>query len=286
MARPDREAEVSHLPLAFESGFTAEQALRAGVKLAIVVAAAFLVVRLARRGIPRAVGRLSDSGGAQRVETLTGLLLSVTTVTSYGLAAITGLGLVGIPLGPLLASAGVVGLAVGFGAQQLVRDVISGFFVLVEAQYAVGDTITAGGVTGTVEALTLRLTRIRGEDGVLHHVRNGDLGVVSNASRGYAVATVQVPLDADADPVAATDAVRAAVASLVERGDIDGQLLADPVVLGVTEVRADRTPVLTITARTRPDARSAVSRILLREATAALRPRPAGRRSGSAAPGR
>ena len=282
MAGAHREAQVG-VAAGVRSGFTTEQAVQAGAKLAVLVVLAVVLVRLARRGIPRAVARLSDSGGAQRVETLTGLLLSVVTVTVYGLTTITGLGLVGLPLGPLLASAGVLGLAIGFGAQQLVRDVISGFFVLVEDQYGVGDTVTAGGVTGTIEALTLRLTKIRGEDGVLHHVRNGDLGVVSNASRGYAVAKVQVPLPADADPADAVVAVREAMAALVERGEVDGLLLADPVVLGVTEVRADtRTPLLTVTARTTPEGRNEVARTILREATAALRA-PSGRRPGSAA---
>ena len=249
---------------------------RAGQVLLVLVLA-WLAVRIARRAIPRMVARLSDASGdpnraEARTRTLTGQLTSVVTVVVYGLAGFTALGQVGIALGPLLAGAGVVGLAVGFGAQQLVRDVISGFFVLVEDQYAVGDTVTAATVTGTVEGLTLRLTKIRSDDGVLHHVRNGDLGVVSNASRGYAVARVQVPLERDRDPAEAVALVEAAMAHVVETGDLDAELLGDPVVLGITEVRPDNaTPLLTVTARTTTDGKARVQRHLLREATRALR---------------
>lgn len=251
-------------------------AQRAGQVLLVVVLA-WLSVRIARRALPRAVARLSDaSGDAARAEartrTLTAQLQSVVTVVVYGLALFTALGQVGIALGPLLAGAGVLGLAVGFGAQQLVRDVISGFFVLVEDQYAVGDSITAGGVAGTVEGLTLRLTKLRSDDGVLHHVRNGDLGVVSNASRGYAVARVQLPLAGDADPAESAARVEQAMAALVAAGDLENELLGDPVVLGVTEVRPDNaTALLTVTARTTTDGKARAQRVLLRAASAALR---------------
>jgi small conductance mechanosensitive channel len=253
---------------------------RAGQVL-LVLFLAWLTVRIARRALPRAVARLSDASGdparaEARTRTLTGQLQSVVTVVVYGLAGFTALGQVGIALGPLLAGAGVLGLAVGFGAQQLVRDVISGFFVLVEDQYAVGDSITAAGVTGVVEGLTLRLTKIRSDDGVLHHVRNGDLGVVSNASRGYAVARIQLPLPADADAGDVARRVEQAMAALVEGGELDEELLSDPVVLGVTEVRPDTsTPLLTVTARTTTEGRAKVARTVLREASRAARARAA-----------
>jgi moderate conductance mechanosensitive channel len=256
--------------------------VRAG-QIVLVVVLAVVLVRVARRAIPRAVARMSDAGGdptrAQaRTRTLAALLGSAVTVVVYGIALFTVLGQVGIALGPLLAGAGVVGLAVGFGAQQLVRDVISGFFVLVEDQYAVGDTVTAGGVTGTVEGLTLRLTKVRGDDGLLHHIRNGDLGVVSNASRGYAVARADLIVPRDSDAEAAAERVRAAMGRLVADGDLDGVLLADPVVLGYTAIRPESSsPVLSVTARVRPEARYAVQRRLLADGLAAVNdtsPRP------------
>lgn len=254
--------------------------VRGGLKVLLILVLAVVTVRVARRAVPRAVGRLADANRRderweQRTRTLSGTLVSVVGVLVWSTAFITVIGQLGLNLGPLLAGAGVVGLAVGFGAQQLVRDVISGFFVLVEDQYGVGDTVTAGGVNGTVESMTLRLTRVRGDDGVLHHIRNGDLGIVSNSSRGYNVATVAVPVPADADVGAVLDRVRHAMADIVASGELDGLLLADPQVLGVTGFRdASGAPLLTVNARVTPQGRARVQRELLQRALAAV-PQPA-----------
>jgi small-conductance mechanosensitive channel len=238
----------------------------------VVVLLAVVTVRIARRAVPRTVARLAsstrrdDARWDQRTSTLSGTLVSVVGVVVWATAFVTVIGQLGFNLGPLLAGAGVVGLAVGFGAQQLVRDVISGFFVLVEDQFGVGDSVTLGGVSGTVESMTLRLTRVRGDDGVLHHLRNGDLGVVSNASRGYGVASVAVPVE---DARLALPLLVEAMASV----DLGDAVLAEPQVLGVTGFREpDGTPVVTITARVRPDAKSRVQREILRAALEALAP--------------
>jgi len=180
---------------------TARDSLLNAGRCVFVVLLALLLIGISKRAIPRALRRIADSSRLDermelRTRTLSGLVVSTLTVVIWTLTTVTVLSQVGVKIAPLLAGAGVVGLAVGFGAQQLVRDVISGFFVLVEDQYSVGDYVTAGGVTGVVESISLRLTRVRGEDGVLHHVRNGDLLVVSNFSRGYSVATVNVPVPA------------------------------------------------------------------------------------------
>ena len=255
--------------------------VRGGLKVLVILVLAVVTVRVARRAVPRAVGRLADAsrGDArweQRTRTLSGTLVSVVGVIVWATAFVTVIGQLGFNLGPLLAGAGVVGLAVGFGAQQLVRDVISGFFVLVEDQYGVGDTVTAAGVTGTVESMTLRLTRLRGDDGVLHHLRNGDLGTVSNASRGFNVATVTVPVPSDVEVGGAVERVRGAMATLVESGDVDGLLLADPVVLGVTGFRdPNGPPVLTVQARVTPEGKSRVQRELLQRSLAAVPEPPA-----------
>ena len=239
---------------------------RAGIRVVIVFLLAVVTVRVARRAVPRAVARLAattsrDARWEQRTRTLSGTLVSVVGVVVWATALVTVLGQLGFNLGPLLAGAGVIGLAVGFGAQQLVRDVISGFFILVEDQYGVGDSVTLGGVSGTVESMTLRLTRVRGDDGVLHHLRNGDLGTVSNASRGYAVATVTVPVE--------DSSVVGAIADAVAAVDLGEDVLTPPQVLGVTAVK-DATPMVTITARVRPEARSRVQRLLLQAALEAV----------------
>jgi small conductance mechanosensitive channel len=247
----------------------------------VIVLVAVLTVRVARRVVPRAVGRLASGSGrdervALRTRTLSGTVVSVVAVLVWATAFVTVVGELGFNLAPLLAGAGVVGLAVGFGAQQLVRDVITGFFILVEDQFGVGDTVTMGGVTGTVESMTLRLTRVRGDDGVLHHLRNGDLGTVSNASRGYNVATVAVPLPAEADVLAVVERIRTAMADVVAEGEYDDLLLADPQVLGVTGFRDPAgTPVLTVSARVRPEGKARVQRELLQRALAAVAEPPA-----------
>ena len=161
MARPDGQAQVVTLfPLAEREllDVPLSHIARAGIRVVVVFLLAVIAVRIARRALPRAVGRLAsstsrDARWEQRTRTLSGTLVSVVGVVVWATALVTVLGQLGFNLGPLLAGAGVVGLAVGFGAQQLVRDVISGFFVLVEDQYGVGDTVTLGGVTGTVESI-------------------------------------------------------------------------------------------------------------------------------------
>lgn len=270
---------------------------RAGLRVLVIVVLAVLAVRVARRIVPRTVYKLAhvtavDNDRVQlRTRTLSGTLVSVVAVVVWATAFVTVIGQLGFNLAPLLAGAGVVGLAVGFGAQQLVRDVISGFFILVEDQFGVGDTVTMGGVTGTVESMTLRLTRVRGDDGVLHHLRNGDLGTVSNSSRGYNVTTVSVPLSAGTDADAVAGRVRAAMAGLVEDGDLDDLLLADPQVLGVTRLEGEAR-VVTVTARVRPEGRARVHRELLQRMLAAVpepsapsgNVRPATRRPGGDQP--
>jgi small-conductance mechanosensitive channel len=127
--------------------------------------------------------------------------------------------------------------------------------------------------------MTLRLTRVRGDDGVLHHVRNGDLGVVSNASRGYNVATVTVPVAADGDVVAIVGRIADAMAALKDTDALGDALLAEPQVLGVTGFRdATTTPVVTVQARVRPEARSRVQRAVLQAALAAVAEPPPKRR--------
>jgi small-conductance mechanosensitive channel len=244
-------------------------------RVAGVVLLALVVLAFARRAIPRTIRRVTDATrGDDRTElrsrTLSGLLITVVTVAVWIFVVLTTLGAFDINVAPLLAGAGVAGLAIGFGAQQLVRDVIGGFFILAEDQFGVGDTITIAGVTGTVETVSLRITRLRGDDGVLHHVRNGDTGVVSNSTRGWATVTVDVPLDPHADIHRAQEVLAEAMAALASGGDaFDGQLLAAPSVLGINELRPDAV-ILRLTARTEPAAKPAVLRAMLAASRSAL----------------
>jgi small-conductance mechanosensitive channel len=142
---------------------------------------------------------LIDERRKQRVRALGSVLRSAASVTIFSIAGVVILGDLGINLAPLLASAGVVGIAVGFGAQNLVRDYLSGIFMLVEDQYGVGDVITVGDATGTVETVTLRITRLRSVNGIVWHVRNGAIETVGNESQGWARAVLDFPVPYTAD---------------------------------------------------------------------------------------
>jgi len=142
---------------------------------------------------------LIDERRKQRVQALGAILRSAASVTIFSIAGFVILGDLGINLAPLLASAGVVGVAIGFGAQSLVKDYLSGIFMLVEDQYGVGDVITVGDATGTVENVTLRVTRMRDVNGIVWHIRNGTIDTVGNESQGWARAVIDFPVPFSAD---------------------------------------------------------------------------------------
>jgi len=142
---------------------------------------------------------LVDERRQQRVQALGAILRSASSVTIFAIAGFVVLGDLGINLAPLLASAGVVGVAIGFGAQSLVKDYLSGIFMLVEDQYGVGDVITVGDATGTVENVTLRVTRMRDVNGIVWHIRNGTIDTVGNESQGWARAVLDFPIPFAAD---------------------------------------------------------------------------------------
>jgi moderate conductance mechanosensitive channel len=119
----------------------------------------------------------------QRAQTLSSVLKSLSSFVIFSIVAIMAIGELGYNIGPLIAGAGIIGLALGFGAQSLVKDFLSGIFMFLEDQIGVGDVVLLNEVTGTVEALTLRVTRLRAEDGTVWYVRNGEILKVGNQSR-------------------------------------------------------------------------------------------------------
>jgi len=164
----------------------------------------------------------------QRTQTVGAVLRSVVTVVVASLAVLTIMATFGVPLAPLLASAGVGGVALGFGAQSLVRDFLSGIFMIVEDQYGVGDTIDTGEVIGQVEDVTLRVTRLRDRNGVIWYVRNGEILRVGNQSQGWSTAAISVPFALDADVPTVTEVLRTALATLPET---DERVLEPPSVV-------------------------------------------------------
>src|SRR5258708_38181680 len=146
------------------------------------------------------------------------------------------LNLLGIPYQPLLASAGILGIAVGLGAQSIFKDMLNGILILVEDQYNVGEVVNIAGLKGTVEDLSLRRTTVRDADGTLYIIPNSQIATVSNLSRDYAVATLNVSVDASANP----DTVISLLADVAEQvrndPDLKDVTVADPVILGVDKI--------------------------------------------------
>jgi small conductance mechanosensitive channel len=204
----------------------------------------------------------------QRARALGSILRSVASVTIFSVALMLVLGEVGVDLAPIIASAGIVGLAVGFGAQNLVKDFLAGLFMLLEDQYGVGDVIDVGDVTGTVEAVGLRITTIRDVNGVLWYMRNGEIVRVGNKSQGWALVIVDVPVGFVAVDQAA-EVLRAAATTLADDPDLAEDIISEPEVLGVEKITQDGA-VLRTTVKTASKAQWRVGRELRRRLTDAL----------------
>jgi small conductance mechanosensitive channel len=174
------------------------------------------------------------------------------------------LSVLGVNIAPFIASAGVVGLAIGFGAQNLVRDFVSGIFMLLEDQYGVGDNVDLGDVSGEVQGVGLRITTVRDIDGTLWYVRNGEIKRVGNMSQDYAVARVEVPVALTADIDRAEKVAIQAAQAVIADPAVGPKVLGQPEMLGVQELSADLLK-LRITLKTRPNAQWAVQRRLRRE---------------------
>jgi moderate conductance mechanosensitive channel len=210
---------------------------------ALKLIAIFALYVLLRKGMGRAIDRLlppllgsASRGRESRIRTISGLLNSIGQYVLLFIAAVMILHVLGLEVGPIVASAGVVGLAIGFGAQRLVRDVITGFLILMEDQFDVGDTVTIGTNTGVVEEMGMRITRLRDDVGKLIILANGDISTVVNHSRGPLAVTV----DLSVAPETGLERLRA----LVDDLDLPDDLWAEkPVIRGVVAMDAARLTV-------------------------------------------
>jgi len=193
------------------------------ITILLLLVGAFVVTRftrfLLRRSVRRIVARDSESPvarRAQRANTVGSVLSSIATLLIWGLVCFWILGLLNVNLAPLIAGAGLIGIALGFGAQSLVKDFLSGIFMLLEDQYGVGDVIDVGEASGVVEGVTLRVTRIRDNDGVLWHVPNGTIRQVGNKTQQWARAVIDIGVSYDADIDRATEVIADAATGLWE----------------------------------------------------------------------
>ena len=176
----------------------------------------------------------------QRAQTLGAVLRSLATITVYFIALVMALGEFNVNLGPLIAGAGIVGVALGFGAQSLVKDFLSGIVMLVEDQYGVGDVVDLGDAAGKVEAVNLRTTQVRDGHGTLWHVPNGEVRRVGNKSQQWARAVLDVDVAYDTDINHAMNVIKRVADGLWEDALPDATVLEEPKVYRGAELRAGR----------------------------------------------
>jgi len=204
----------------------------------------------------------------QRAEAIGSVLSSFVTAVVFTLAALLVMGEFGFNLGPLLASAGIVGVALGFGAQSLVKDLIAGLFMLLEDQYGVGDTVDLGEATGVVETVGLRITTVRDGRGVLWYIRNGEIVRVGNKSQGWAMVVIDVPIGFVSSEQAIA-VLRTAASAVAAEPAHAKEFIEPPDVIGVEQLTVDGAVIRTI-AKTSADAQAGVQRELRRALTEAL----------------
>jgi moderate conductance mechanosensitive channel len=249
------------------------------VRIVIILAAAVLVTLASRLIVNRFRKRLEGTASItqelnlQRATTLTGALSTALIVVIWALAILMALGELGQNIAPLLASAGVAGVALGFGAQSLVKDTLSGFFILLENQFGVGDNLEiqtpSNKVTGRVESLTLRVTSLRAFDGALQMVPNGNIVVASNRSKGWARAIIDVRVAYGEDVEHLRSVLEELFSELEGDRTLSEWIHEAPSVLGVERMGNDAL-VMRVIADTRPSKVMDVERLLRERITRRL----------------
>jgi moderate conductance mechanosensitive channel len=255
------------------------------VAIALTILAALLARWLVHRVIDRAVRTFSDNSLSRRLararaahhgdesaalieertlsraRTVGALLKNIATFLLFCISVIVILALVGLDITPVIASAGVVGIAVGFGAQSLIKDFLTGVFMILEDQYGVGDVIDTGQATGTVEDVGLRVTKLRDENGVLWYVPNGSIQRIGNKSQGWAVANVEVPVAYSEDLDQVRELLRGAAQTLAADSKWESDILDEPATSTVESMTPDAV-LVRVQLRTQPLRQNDVAREL------------------------
>jgi small-conductance mechanosensitive channel len=233
-------------------------------KILLIVALAVVVRLLLHRGIRRLTDRTATGAvptilrplrnrvpahrdaveqitarRTQRAEAIGSVLRSCASILTFGIGVVLVLGELGINLAPIVASAGVVGVALGFGAQNLIKDFIAGIGIILEDQYGVGDVVDLGEASGTVEAVGLRITRVRDGNGVVWYVRNGEVLRVGNKSQGFAQVVIDMPVAHDADLERCRLVMQEVADAMYAEDAWADVLLAEPESLGVEQITAE-----------------------------------------------
>jgi small-conductance mechanosensitive channel len=220
-----------------------------GLRIVVIAVGSALLVRLLR-AVAERIPRLMATGEPaiitereKRARTLASLLRTVGTTLILIIAVMTALREIGLDITPLLAGAGVAGLAIGLGAQSLIRDVIAGFFILLDDQFHVGDVIQAAGVSGQVERMTLRTTVVRDLQGAVHFIPNGEIKVASNLTKEWSRAVLEVGVGYQEDVDRAIAVLAEVGQSLVEDAAFGKFVLEPPQVLGIEALASSQVTI-------------------------------------------
>ena len=220
-----------------------------------VAVIAFILTRLLRiitnRMTMVAEQHAAGQGRVAQIKTLAGVLRATGLGIIGAIVGLQFLDAIGVDLAPLLASAGIAGVAIGLAAQNLVKDMLNGILILLEAQFSVGDVVTLAGLTGTVESMTLRRTTVRGFDGTLYVIPNSQITTVANQSVDFSVATVNVNVDFSANPDKVTALLRGIAMEVRNSPQYRDLFVADPQVLGMDALKGSQL-VFPVEFRTRP----------------------------------
>ena len=223
----------------------------------------------------KAASVLGSASGAEpgravaHITALAHLLRSVWTILLVVVVVLMIMSTLGVPLSPILASAGIGGVVLAFGAQSLIKDYLSGITMIIEDQYGVGDQIKVGDVTGTVEDITLRITKLRDPNGMIWYIRNGEILRVGNISQGYSTGLIDVPVAYDADVTRVTEILTEVVDQASKDPAIADKLIQPPELLGVESITATAL-TMRILIKTAPNQQYGPSRDIRERAIAAL----------------
>ncbi|MGQ0624557.1 MAG: mechanosensitive ion channel family protein [Sporichthyaceae bacterium] len=257
-------------------------------KILAILLVAWIIRRLLHRAIGRMVLRLADGVPSaafgrsrtapptgpsarnatlaverrqQRAATVSSVLRSVSTGVIYTVSILMALAELGLNIGPLIASAGIIGVALGFGAQSLVKDFLSGIFMVIEDQYGVGDVTDLGDAVGTVEAVGLRVTRLRDTNGTVWYVRNGEVLRVGNRSQGWARAIIDIDVVRGEDINRVRELMLSAANQVLQRPEYAELAVEKPEVWGVEAINAN-SMVVRLVVKTVPMRQNRVARAL------------------------
>lgn len=248
------------------------------IRIALLIVLAYALTRLLRAGLNRleillirATEKTETIPGAasKRIKTLTGVLWTIGCGLLWFVVVLVAFSQVGFNIGPLLAGAGVAGLAVGFGAQHLVRDLVSGFFLLLENQIRIGDTAIVNGTGGLVEAITFRTVVLRDQAGLVHVFPNGSINTLANATKDWSASVVDVTLPYRVD----TDRVMGLMRQVGEAMAQDAEyapMMLEPVEIFGVENFTDTTVTIRARLKTQPSMQHRIGREFRRRLKYAL----------------